>query len=403
MLFALWGIILFLLLLLVFLHLIVFYRQRSPHEYSIQFSKTLSSLLENNVKTLETNLINRFTDITTQQRGQLDSFNKQIELLRKSNDDKMAQVILTIEQKLVALQQDNNKKLEQMRETVDEKLHKTLENRLGQNFKIITERLEHLHKALGEMQNLASGVHDLKKVLTNVKTKGILGEYQLESILEQILAPNQYQKDVKVNPLTNAMVEFAILLPEEVWIPLDAKFPTELYREILEAYDNLDKELIEKKQKSLYQVIKKYAKDISTKYISPPHTTDFAILFLPIEGLYAEIVRNSDVFEEIQRDYKIIIVGPTNFSAFLNSLRMGFRTLAIQQSSSEVWNILAKVKNDFSKFGGILSKTRKKIEEAGKELDNVDVRTRSIERNLRSVEEQNILGESSKQQQLELE
>ena len=288
-----------------------------------------------------------------------------------------------------------------MRETVDEKLNKTLENRLGQNFKIITERLEHLHKTLGEMQNLASGVQDLKKVLTNVKTKGILGEYQLESILEQILAPTQYRKNVKVNPLSNEIVEFAILLPEDIWIPLDAKFPTEIYREILDAYDKLDKMLIAEKQKALYQIIKRYAKDISKKYIVPPHTTDFAILFLPIEGLYAEIVRDNKVFEEIQRDYKVIVVGPTNFSAFLNSLRMGFRTLAIQESSSEVWNILAKVKNDFSKFGGLLSKTRKKIEEAGKELDNVDVRTRSIERNLRGVEEQNLLDQPQKSDQLE--
>ena len=238
---TLFVILLFFLLILLFLNIVIFYKQSSQQNDSLPFEKALLPLLEKNTKILETNLINRFTDITTQQRGQLDSFYKQIEMLRKSNDEKMAQVILTIEQKLSALQQDNNKKLEQMRETVDEKLHKTLESRLGQNFKIITERLEHLHKALGEMQNLASGVHDLKKVLTNVKTKGILGEYQLESILEQILAPAQYQKNVKVNPSTDAIVEFAILLPEDVWIPLDAKFPTEVYRDILDAYDNLDK------------------------------------------------------------------------------------------------------------------------------------------------------------------
>lgn len=285
-------------------------------------------------------------------------------------------------------------KLEKMRETVDEKLHKTLEERLGQSFKIVSERLEAVQKGLGEMQNLANGVGDLKKVLSNVKTRGVLGEIQLGNILEQIMAPEQYEANVKTKQGSNDHVEFAIKLPgkddagKEVYLPIDAKFPQEDYVRLQTAYDEGDIAGIDTANKALVQSVKKFAKDIRDKYIDPPHTTDFGIMFLPIEGLFAEVVRQPEVVALLQREYKIIVTGPTTLAAMLNSLQMGFKTLAIQKRSSEVWQILGAVKTEFGKFGGVLEKAQKKINEANVELENlVGTRTKMMLSKLKKVEE----------------
>ncbi|MFA8451352.1 MAG: DNA recombination protein RmuC [Bacteroidales bacterium] len=285
-------------------------------------------------------------------------------------------------------------KLEKMRETVDEKLHKTLEERLGQSFRIVNEQLLAVQKGLGEMQNLAEGVGDLKKVLTNVKTRGVLGEVQLGNILEQIMAPDQYEANVKTVQHSNDIVEYAIKLPgknnfeDYVYLPIDAKFPQEDFYRLQEAFDQGDTAGIESARKSLITAIKRFAKDISTKYLDPPYTTDFGIMFLPTEGLYAEIVKQPGIIEFLQREHKIIITGPTTLAAILNSLQMGFKTLAIQQRSGEVWEILGAVKTEFGKFGNVLAKAQKKINEANNELDKlVTTRTNVIQRKLREVEE----------------
>lgn len=285
-------------------------------------------------------------------------------------------------------------KLEKMRETVDEKLHKTLEERLGQSFQLVSERLEAVQKGLGEMQTLANGVGDLKKVLSNVKTRGVLGEIQLGNILEQIMAPEQYEANVKTKQGSNDLVEFAIKLPgkddngKEVYLPIDAKFPQEDYIRLQNAYEVGDVAGIDSASKALTNAIKKFAKDIRDKYIDPPFTTDFGILFLPIEGLFAEVVRQPDLVAILQREYKIIITGPTTLAAMLNSLQMGFKTLAIQKRSSEVWQILGAVKTEFVKFGDVLDKAQKKITEANKELDSlVGTRTRLMLSKLKKVEE----------------
>lgn len=329
------------------------------------------------------NYIKNFSDSVS---GQL---NKMNELQLKISE----QTRTTVENKLKEIQDDNNLKLEKMRETVDEKLSNTLEKRLGDSFRIVSERLELVHRGLGEMQNLASGVGKLEKVLSNVKTKGILGEYQLANLLEQILTPEQYSVNVKTKAGSNSIVEFAVKLPgkedsnKSVLLPIDSKFPTEDYQVLMEAYDRADTETINESRKLLITKIKLFAKDISEKYIDPPNTTDFGILFLPFEGIYAEVLRNSGLFEQIQREYKIIITGPTTLAALLNSLQMGFRTLAIEKRSSEVWEILGAIKTEFKNFGEILVKTKKKLEEASNVIDKAETQTRKIQRKLRGVEE----------------
>jgi DNA recombination protein RmuC len=292
------------------------------------------------------------------------------------------------------LMKSTEEKLEKMRETVDEKLHKTLEERLGQSFKLVSDRLEAVQKGLGEMQTLANGVGDLKKVLSNVKTRGVLGEIQLGNILEQIMAPEQYAANVKTKKGSNDHVEFAIKLPgkddlgQEVYLPIDAKFPQEDYVRLQTAYDTAYLTGIESANKALATSIKKFAKDIRDKYIDPPYTTDFGIMFLPIEGLFAEVVRQPELVALLQREYKIIVTGPTTLAAMLNSLQMGFKTLAIQKRSSEVWQILGAVKTEFTKFGGVLEKARKKISEADDELEKlVTTRTNVLMSKLRKVEE----------------
>lgn len=285
-------------------------------------------------------------------------------------------------------------KLEKMRETVDEKLHKTLEERLGQSFQLVSERLEAVQKGLGEMQSLAHGVGDLKKVLTNVKTRGVLGEIALGNILEQLLAPEQYAANVKTKKGSNDHVEFAVRLPgleaneeQPVYLPIDAKFPQEDYLRLQQTYDSGDAPAIDAAARALTQAVKKFAKDIHEKYIDPPNTTDFGIMFLPFEGLFAEVVRQPDLIAQLQRDYQIIVTGPTTLAAMLNSLQMGFRTLAIQKRSSEVWRILGAVKNEFSKFGGVLEKAQRKLHEANRELDDlVGTRTKIMLSKLKNIE-----------------
>lgn len=338
--------------------------------------------------------IHRMNEIAHFQKNQLDTFSNQLVNLTASNEERLGKMRETIEKKLNDLQEDNSQKLEKMRQTVDEKLHKTLEERIGQSFKLVSERLEQVYKGLGEMQTLATGVGDLKKVLSNVKTRGILGEIQLENILEQILTSDQYEKNISTKPGSREVVEFAIKLPgkesaeDHVYMPLDSKFPLEVYHQLLEAYDKVDMAGIEEATKHLEICIKKSAKDIRDKYLDPPNTTDFGILFLPIEGLYAEVVRRTGLIEVLQRDYRIIITGPTTLAALLNSLQMGFRTLAIEKRSSEVWKVLGAVKTEFDKFGVVLVKTQEKLRQADKELEDlVGARTRQIQRKLKDVHE----------------
>ena len=285
-------------------------------------------------------------------------------------------------------------RLERMRETVDEKLHKTLEERLGKSFEMVTKQLLVVQKGLGEMQTIASGVGDLKKVLTNVKTRGVLGEIQLGNILEEIMAPDQYESNVKTKLGSDALVEYAVKLPgrnlqdKSLYLPIDAKFPQEDYVRLQSAYEAGDSVAVEVSLKALLQAVKKFAKDISTKYIDPPNTTDFGIMFLPVEGLFAEVVRQPDTIAFLQREYKIVVTGPTTLAAMLNSLQMGFKTLAIQKRSSEVWNVLAAVKKEFSTFGGVLEKAQKKINEANNEIENlVGTRTRMMQSKLKNVEQ----------------
>lgn len=322
-----------------------------------------------------------------------DSFLKQLDSLSQNNSQRLERMRETVEGRLQFLQQDNNKKLEEMRVTVDEKLHSTLEKRLGESFKLVSERLELVHKGLGEMQTLASGVGDLKKVLSNVKTRGTWGEIQLGNLLEQVLTPDQFAKNVQIKTNSSERVDFAIKLPgkeegaKAVWLPIDAKFPQEDYQRLVEAQENANPELANDAIKQLENRIKFEAKSIKEKYIDPPNTTDFAILFLPIEGLYAEVLRRPGLSETLQKDFRIVIAGPTTLAALLNSLQMGFRTLAIEKRSSEVWGLLGVVKSEFGKFGDILEKTQKKLQEAGNTIETAARKTRTIERKLKNVEE----------------
>lgn len=318
---------------------------------------------------------------------------EELALSLKSFEAKVDGMKESVEKRLSAIQEDNSAKLEKMRETVDEKLHKTLETRLGESFKLVSERLELVQKGLGEMQNLATGVGDLKKVLSNVKTKGVLGEYQLGAILEQLLTPAQYESNVKTKKGSNDLVEFAVKIPSKddssrtLWLPIDAKFPTEDYTRLMTAYDIADISEIEAGTKALKNKIELFAKEINKKYIDPPNTTDFGIMFLPFEGLFAEVLRIPGLFESIQRTYKITITGPTTISAFLSSLQMGFRSLAVEKRTSEIWELLGTVKSEFGKFGDVLEKTKQKLDAASKEIDSAGVRSRAIERQLRDVQE----------------
>ena len=323
-----------------------------------------------------------------------DSLNKQIAAMTLSTEQRLDAVRQAVEHRLTAMQTDNALKLEQMRATVDEKLQSTLEKRLGESFKQVSDRLEQVHKGLGEMQNLAVNVGDLKRVMTNVKTRGTWGEVLVENLLSQILSPGQFEKNFKPRESGGEVVEFAIKLPgrtedgqESVWLPIDSKFPKEDYEAIGLAQDRADIPAMEAAGRSLEARIKLFAQDISTKYLNPPRTTDFGIMFLPSEGLYAQVVSRVALVEQIQRDYRVVIAGPTTLAALLNSLQMGFRTLAIQQRSSEVWKVLGAVKTEFGKFGDLLDGVKKKLDQASNTLDDTARKSRTISAKLRSVQE----------------
>jgi len=355
--------------------------------------------------------------LTTQMGAAATVQNGQMDGLRKSIDDNLGRIQDqqrlaaketrdTLEQRLERLQQDNSTKLDQMRQTVDEKLHATLEKRLSESFRQVSERLELVHKGLGEMQTLAAGVGDLKRVLSNVKTRGVLGETQLAALLEQVMAPEQYEKNVATRPGSAARVEFAIKLPGRdgagpVLLPIDAKFPIEDYQRLQAAQEAGDKAALEMAEKALEARVKLEAKSIADKYVEPPHTTDFALLYLPFEGLFGEVLRRPGLFELIQRQFRVTICGPTNLLAYLNSLQMGFRTLAIQQRSSEVWKVLGTVKSEFGKFAEVLANTKRQLQTVANTIDQAEVRTRQIERKLKDVEV--LPGAEAVQEDLQLE
>ncbi|VAX35177.1 DNA recombination protein RmuC [hydrothermal vent metagenome] len=345
-----------------------------------------------NLNVFNESLLSRIAEASTVQKNQLDSFAKQLASLTQMNAEKLEKVRDVVDKQLSSLQEDNKAQLEKMRATVDEKLHATLEKRLGESFKLVSDRLEKVHQGLGEMQNLASGVGDLKKVLTNVKTRGIWGEIQLGNLLEQILTPDQYEQNVITKKRGRDSVEFAVKLPgrndqDVVYIPIDAKFPKEDYERLLAAQEQGDLEAIEESGKAIESRIKLEARKIRDKYLDPPQTTDFAILYLPTEGLYAEVLRRVGLCEQLQREFRIIISGPTTISALLNSLQMGFRTLAVEKRSSEVWKLLGVVKTEFGKFGDILEKTNDKLKEASRTMEKAASKSRNIERKLKKVQE----------------
>ena len=347
--------------------------------------------LRNNLAAVEKKLEDNAKAQQDVLRQQFDDLLKQLHNQGKTSLEAVKDVRETIEKQLKEIREDNGKRLEEMRKTVDEKLQDTLEKRLGESFKQVSERLEQVHKGLGEMQSIASGVGDLKKVLTNVKTKGILGEYQLANIIEQLLPREQYEENVATRPGSTERVEFAIRMPgnsddDVVWLPIDSKFPLNGYEELLNAREAGDLDAISSAEKALTATLEKFAKDISEKYVEAPHTTDFGVMFLPIESLYAEVLRHPGVFETLQRKYRITVTGPTTMSALLNSLQMGFRTLAVTKRSSEVWKILEAVKTEFGKFSNQLEKVDKQLSTAKKSLEDLrSTRTNVMQRRLKNV------------------
>ncbi|NLG18527.1 MAG: DNA recombination protein RmuC [Fibrobacter sp.] len=354
---------------------------------------SFSATLTGQLGSFRQEIFNQMSKMSNIQMEQLKSFEGKLVQLRESNEKKINELKLSVEGKLKEIQTGNEVKLEEMRKTVDEKLQGTLEKRLGESFKLVSERLEQVSKGLGEMQSLANGVGDLKRVLTNVKTRGIWGEVQLELMLEQIMTPEQYGKNVSTTG-TADRVEFAIKLPvknedrsEFVWLPIDAKFPAEDYQRIIDAREKADRVETEAAVRSLAIEIDRCAKTISSKYIDPPQTTDFGILYLPVEGLFAEVISNTGLVEKIKNTYHVMIAGPTTLWAILNSLLMGFRTLAIQERTGEVWKLLGAVKTEWSKYDKTLEMVQKKLNEASSSIDKVQVRTRAIDRHLRKVEE----------------
>lgn len=349
------------------------------------------------IEKLSATILSNMIELSNLQKNQFDTYSRTMERtldafnynLRSSIDD----LTKLQNEKFVELTKSTEENLEKMRVTVDEKLQSTLERRLSESFKVVSERLEQVHKGLGEMQSLAAGVGDLKKVLSNTKTRGVLGEVQLERILEQFLSPEQYEKNVITKKGSRETVEFAIKLPGKdydnkmVYLPLDAKFPLEVYNKLLDAYDLQNQAQIDAASKNLERFIKKSAKDIRDKYIDPPNTTDFGLMFLPTEGIYAEVLKNQSLVEFVQREYNINITGPTTLVALLNSLQMGFRSLAIEKHSSEVWKILGAVKTEFSKFETVLNSAQNKLNQASSEIDKlVGTRTRQINRKLKNVD-----------------
>jgi DNA recombination protein RmuC len=356
-------------------------------------SRALREELGTSLKNAGDSTVNSLGEIGKAQRGQLETFSGQLNKLIESNEKKLGELRNTVEMKLAQIQTDNAAKLEEMRRTVDEKLQGTLEKRLGESFKLVSDRLEQVHKGLGEMQVLAIGVGDLKKVLTNVKTRGTWGEIQLGSLLEQILTAEQYAQNVQTKQNSSERVEFAIKLPgrdgdgNAVWLPIDAKFPKEDYERLMVADERADAAGVEEASKQLEARIKLDAKNIRDKYLDPPNTTDFGILYLPTEGLYGEVLRRPGLTEFLQREFRVNVAGPTTLWAILNALQMGFRTLSIQKRSSEVWTLLGAVKTEFGKFGEVIEKVQKKIQEAGNAIDSAASKTKTIQRKLKDVQE----------------
>lgn len=363
---------------------IILEQKSSLNQLNNFFDKQINFLHNSISKQIENNNLN--------QQKQLDSMKKQLVQIAELNENKIENMRRLIEEKVNQMQENSQKKLDEIRVTVEEKLQSTLEKRLGESFKLVNNQLEMVYKGLGEMQNLATGVGDLKKVLTNVKTKGIWGEIQLGSILKQVLSEEQYTKNAKIDPLSNQRVEYALKLPNkddensDTLLPIDAKLPMIEYHKLIKFYEDGDKSNIEKQIKMLEIVVEKEAKSINEKYIKPPHSTDFAVMFLPVEGLYAEIVRITGLIEKLQRKYRVIITSPTTLIALLNSIQMGFKTLAIEKRSSEVWKLLDAVKYEFSNFVGILSKTKIKLDQASKAIGEAEYKGNVIKNKLQNIE-----------------
>ena len=350
----------------------------------------LSAQTHSSVKNMGDLLSENQRDFSRSQYERMRSLEDRMDAFIKLNDQNLEQIRVALDKRLETMQQENNRQLDEMRKTVDERLEKSLEDKMNKSFSLVSQRLEQVYKGLGEMQNLATGVGDLKKVLSNVKTRGILGEIQLGSILSEILSPEQYAENVATKKGSKNVVEFAVKLPARddgfIWLPIDSKFPGDTYAALREAIDNGDKAQIDAAAKLLITTIKNEAKDISTKYIDPPNTTEFAIMFLPFEGLYSEVV-NRGMVEVLQREYKVNIAGPSTMAALLNSIQMGFKTLAVQKRSAEVWQVLGSVKKEFDTFAKVLESTQKRLDQANKDLDTlVGVRTRQIQRKLKDVE-----------------
>ena len=367
---------------------------RLGREESAQTARDLREEVSAGQKLSMDTMVRTIGEMSKSQNDQLESIARLIQELTESNRTGIEKLRSTIDAQLKHLQESNEKKLDQMRETVDEKLQSTLEKRLGESFKLVSERLEAVQHGLGEMQNLATGVGDLKRVLTNVKARGTWGEVQLGALLEQILTPDQYDKNVRTRANSQESVEYAIRLPGRdddpgscVWMPIDSKFPQEDYLRLVEAADAADMDAVQKATAALLRSVHSSAKEIQDKYLNPPETTDFAIMFMPTEGLYAEVLRQPGQVEKIQQDYRIVVAGPTTLSAILSSLRIGFRTLAIEKRSSEVWKVLAAVKTEFGKFGDVLSKVKRQLNTASNTIEQTGMRTRAMERKLRAVEE----------------
>lgn len=352
--------------------------------------KTLGDILASNQKNTDELQSRKITDLDKNLNDSMNKMESRIKNLEEVNHKRLSEMREIIEKRLDVIREDNNKRLSEMQQTVDEKLQKTLEDKMDKSFKLVSERLEQVYKGLGEMQTVASGVGDLKKVLSNVKTRGILGEIQLGAILKEILSPEQFEENVATKPNSKNVVEFAVKMPVEeggfIYLPIDSKFPADAYSALQEAYDSGEAEKVQLARSTMMSRMKSFAKDIHEKYVEVPYTTEFAIMFLPFEGLYAEAV-NCGMVEVLQREYRINIAGPSTMAALLNSLQMGFKTVAIQKRSMEVWEVLGAVKSEFDKFEKILSATQQRINQANTELDKlVGVRTRAIQRKLRDVE-----------------
>lgn len=396
---GLWVLALILLVMTAAVLLILLFKKGGDSK-TVETVKLLGEMIAKNQKDTGEYQSEKFREIDkniTEKQGEMNKavitsltqMENRFKTFEQNNEQKLEAMREVMMKSLLAMQEDNTKKLEDMRKTVDEKLQKTLEEKMNESFRVVSERLEQVYKGLGEMQTLAVGVGDLKKVLSNVKTRGILGEIQLGAILKEILAPEQYEENVVTVPGSKNPVEFAVKMPNEegfVYLPIDSKFPGDAFYELQNAYDSANPEAIKAAVNTLLGRIKLFAKDIHEKYVEPPYTTDFAIMFLPFEGLYAEVV-NQGMVEQLQSMYKVNIAGPSTMAALLNSLQMGFKTLAIQKRSAEAWRVLASVKTEFEKFGQVLEVTQQRIDQANKELDKlVGVRTRAIIRKLKDVE-----------------